>query len=377
GGDGDGGGGDRFVGTREWAQQQESGKSWISRTETAEDPWAGSGRQDDNDDGYGGGGGRGKGGAAAAAVGGGGHDPNAPMHDLPPYPAGQMLLEQQQQQQASQRSIMSHDLSGFSDYDPKPGNLKHGSGGDGGEDGISAPHAAASANHYGGAWGAGRAGLVGAAAAAEAADANNKAAKSAKLERKRARQQQQLEEEEALRAQGMKPPFTDGSAKHGRGGKGSRDRGETKEEMEAGSMSEFRASTVESAQTYGDPYDERQRAEERGGEYALPTYHGLFFTPLMFLICAVLLCWEFSLSDWEAVSLGENPSYGPSVETLIEAGAKRTDLILDNGDWWRLWTPMFLHAGVVHFLFNMIGFLQVGAMVERVFGWWRVSCNVG
>ena len=36
---------------------------------------------------------------------------------------------------------------------------------------------------------------------------------------------------------------------------------------------------------------------------------------------------------------------------------------------------MFLHAGVVHFLANMIGFLQVGAMVERVFGWWRVSCN--
>lgn len=33
---------------------------------------------------------------------------------------------------------------------------------------------------------------------------------------------------------------------------------------------------------------------------------------------------------------------------------------------------MFLHAGVVHFLFNMIGFLQVGAMVERNFGWWRV-----
>ncbi|CAN0396066.1 unnamed protein product, partial [Ectocarpus sp. 13 AM-2016] len=35
-------------------------------------------------------------------------------------------------------------------------------------------------------------------------------------------------------------------------------------------------------------------------------------------------------------------------------------------------SAMFLHAGVVHFLFNMLGFLQVGGMVERVFGWWRV-----
>eukprot|EP00904_Undaria_pinnatifida_P012099 jgi/Undpi1/8019/HiC_scaffold_24.g10491.m1 len=91
------------------------------------------------------------------------------------------------------------------------------------------------------------------------------------------------------------------------------------------------------------------------------------------MLCAVLLLWEFSLSNWEVVSLEENPSIGPSVETLIEAGAKRTDLIVDGGDWWRLWAPMFLHAGVVHFIFNMVGFLQVGAMVERVFGWWRVA----
>ena len=37
---------------------------------------------------------------------------------------------------------------------------------------------------------------------------------------------------------------------------------------------------------------------------------------------------------------------------------------------------MFLHAGVIHFFFNMVGFVQVGAMVERVFGWWRVSKNL-
>lgn len=40
-------------------------------------------------------------------------------------------------------------------------------------------------------------------------------------------------------------------------------------------------------------------------------------------------------------------------------------------------TAMFLHAGVVHFLFNMLGFLQVGAMVERDFGWWRVRLLLG
>ncbi|CAN0468810.1 unnamed protein product [Hapterophycus canaliculatus] len=56
----------------------------------------------------------------------------------------------------------------------------------------------------------------------------------------------------------------------------------------------------------------------------------------MFVICGILLFWEFHLNDWVAEPLSENPSYGPSVETLIEAGAKRTDLIVDNGDWWRI-----------------------------------------
>ncbi|CAN0001890.1 unnamed protein product, partial [Phaeothamnion confervicola] len=67
-----------------------------------------------------------------------------------------------------------------------------------------------------------------------------------------------------------------------------------------------------------------------------------------------------------------NPMVGPSLDTLLTCGAKDTTLILD-GQAWRLWTAMFLHAGIVHFIFNMIGFLQVGIMVERVYGWWRVA----
>lgn len=68
----------------------------------------------------------------------------------------------------------------------------------------------------------------------------------------------------------------------------------------------------------------------------MATYHHLIFTPFMFVLCAILLFWEFALNDWAAEPIAENPSYGPSVETLIEAGAKRTDLILDEGDWWRM-----------------------------------------
>lgn len=74
------------------------------------------------------------------------------------------------------------------------------------------------------------------------------------------------------------------------------------------------------------------------GEYAVVQSNPVYFTNLVFLICGVMLLYEFSLSDWEAEDISLNPSYGPSSEVLEEAGAKKRDLIVDDGEWWRLIT---------------------------------------
>lgn len=53
-----------------------------------------------------------------------------------------------------------------------------------------------------------------------------------------------------------------------------------------------------------------------------------------------------------------------------------TDLTLaDNGqgihgDWWRLFTPMVVHFGVLHIGLNMLVLWQLGPPVERVLGRW-------
>lgn len=57
---------------------------------------------------------------------------------------------------------------------------------------------------------------------------------------------------------------------------------------------------------------------------------------------------------------------------LIHHGAKYNPAILD-GEWWRLFTSMFLHIGVFHLAMNMIALYYLGTIVERIFGTIRCS----
>ncbi len=59
-----------------------------------------------------------------------------------------------------------------------------------------------------------------------------------------------------------------------------------------------------------------------------------------------------------------------NTETLIRFGAKVNDLIV-QGQYWRLLTSIFLHAGIAHLGFNMYALYVLGQEVERVYGYKR------
>ena len=53
--------------------------------------------------------------------------------------------------------------------------------------------------------------------------------------------------------------------------------------------------------------------------------------------------------------------------TLIAFGAK-TNALLQSGEWFRLITPIFIHAGILHLLLNSYALWMVGMQVEKLYG---------
>ncbi|MCB5952217.1 rhomboid family intramembrane serine protease [Enterococcus sp. BWT-B8] len=58
-------------------------------------------------------------------------------------------------------------------------------------------------------------------------------------------------------------------------------------------------------------------------------------------------------------------------QVLLDWGAMSKDRVVLYHEYWRFFTPMFLHIGWMHIILNMITLYYVGAQVEGVYGHWR------
>jgi membrane associated rhomboid family serine protease len=57
-------------------------------------------------------------------------------------------------------------------------------------------------------------------------------------------------------------------------------------------------------------------------------------------------------------------------------GALETSKVTKDHEGWRLITCIWLHAGVVHILANMLSLLMIGIRLEKEFGFSRCPCLV-
>jgi rhomboid protease GluP len=84
--------------------------------------------------------------------------------------------------------------------------------------------------------------------------------------------------------------------------------------------------------------------------------------PVVTIVLAVLNIGAWLLS----VSLGADP-LAPSADKMFELGGNFGPATLD-GESWRLVSSMFLHYGLLHIAMNMLGLIDGGRHVERMYG---------
>lgn len=71
--------------------------------------------------------------------------------------------------------------------------------------------------------------------------------------------------------------------------------------------------------------------------------------------------------------LKENPLFGPSSSTLEKLGALDWNKVVYEHQGWRLISCIWLHAGVIHLLVNMLSLVFIGIRLEQQFGFGRVG----
>jgi rhomboid protease GluP len=59
--------------------------------------------------------------------------------------------------------------------------------------------------------------------------------------------------------------------------------------------------------------------------------------------------------------------------SLIRYGMGHAGLTLSLGEWWRIVTPIFLHGGLLHFIFNSLALVRLGPLVEEEYGTERLA----
>ena len=93
-----------------------------------------------------------------------------------------------------------------------------------------------------------------------------------------------------------------------------------------------------------------------------------WFNIVLIVVCTIMMVVEFYFNDWKIEPLDENPLIGPSAETLVDLGALDTPKIVDEGEWWRLISPVVLHAGLIHWFINILALWFFGRAFEQAHG---------
>lgn len=93
-----------------------------------------------------------------------------------------------------------------------------------------------------------------------------------------------------------------------------------------------------------------------------------FFTIFTLCVCTAFMFATFAINQWQIEDFSVNPMIGPSAQTLLLLGAKDSPSIVQEKEVWRLISAMVLHAGIIHYVLNMLALWFVGKAIEQCHG---------
>ncbi|KAL7466643.1 hypothetical protein ACHAXS_006936 [Conticribra weissflogii] len=93
------------------------------------------------------------------------------------------------------------------------------------------------------------------------------------------------------------------------------------------------------------------------------------YAPFSSSFCLVQ-CGVLAAMMWQCgvAPMNINPMVGPYPDALNYWGAKNSVLIIEDNEWWRLFTPIFLHAGLFHLGGNVLVQADSGNRWEKEWG---------
>lgn len=96
-------------------------------------------------------------------------------------------------------------------------------------------------------------------------------------------------------------------------------------------------------------------------QYIARLFH---YTPITYLTWLLIAC---NVGIFVLMVLRGVSAINPTPDELVRWGAN-IGMLTRQGEWWRLFSCMFLHFGIIHIGFNMFVLWQIGPLTERLLG---------
>lgn len=93
-----------------------------------------------------------------------------------------------------------------------------------------------------------------------------------------------------------------------------------------------------------------------------------FPVSLMIVLASVLGFWVVAFDHLSWLNYLSFQGFDLTSNKLLVNDSDKIKALLLQGEWWRIWTPMFLHFDLMHVVFNITIFWFLGSQLEKIQG---------